>query len=50
MRGHSDHEFAGVQFFDKDNVKILEAGSMSGESKEIVLNDGERLIGIKSKL
>ena len=30
MRGHSDHEFGGVQFFDKDNLKILEAGYMCG--------------------
>ena len=25
-----DHDFRGVQFFDKDNVKILEAGDMFG--------------------
>ena len=50
MIGDTDHEFGGVEFFDKDNVKILEAGRMVGESKEFVLNEGERLIGIKSKL
>ncbi len=48
MRG--DTEFGGVQFFDKDGNKILEAGFLGGDSKEFVLQDGERLVGVKSKL
>ncbi len=45
-----DDEFGGVQFFDKDGNKILEAGIIKEESREIILADGERLVGIKSKL
>ena len=48
MRGN--YEFAGCQFFDKNGVKILEAGYMTAESKEFILEDNERLIGVSSKL
>ncbi len=46
-------EFSGVQFFDKNEVKILEAGyfsSNSAVSKEFILEEGQRIIGVKSKL
>ncbi len=43
-----DDEFGGVQFFDRDGNKILEAGYIAHESREILLADGERLVGIKS--
>lgn len=48
MRGN--YEFAGCQFFDKNGTKILEAGYMTAETKEFVLEDDERLIGVSSKL
>lgn len=48
MRGN--YEFAGCQFFDRNGVKILEAGYMTAESKEFILEDDERLIGVSSKL
>jgi hypothetical protein len=49
MKG--DTEFGGVIFYDKKGVKFLEAGHLTTlSSKEIILNDNERLIGIKSKL
>ena len=47
MRG--DDEFGGVQFFDKDNNKILEAGYIGDDSKEFILEDNQRLIGVKAK-
>ncbi len=31
-------------------MKILEAGQINYESKEFTLEDGQRLIGVKSKL
>ena len=48
MWGNS--EFGGVQFFDKDGNKILEAGYIREQSREFVLGNGERLVGVKSKL
>lgn len=49
MKG--DAEFGGVIFFDRDNNKILEAGHVTTlQMKEFVLQDNERLIGIKSSL
>ncbi len=51
MWGASDLEFGGVQFFDKNGKKILQAGYTAGTNrKEFLLADGERLVGIKSKL
>jgi hypothetical protein len=51
MFGARDSEFGGVQFFDKDGDKILEAGYLQdGIKKEIVLSRGERLVGIRSHL
>jgi len=43
-------EFGGLQFFDGNGVKILEAGyiDQSYEKLEIMLAEGERLIGIES--
>jgi hypothetical protein len=39
-----------VQFFDRDGNKILEAGRMGNTKLEIVLEEGERLVGVRSKL
>ncbi len=40
---------AGLQFFDQNGVKILEAGNCAGWStKEIALNENERIFGIVS--
>lgn len=51
MFGARDSEFGGVQFFDKDGDKILEAGNLQdGIKKEIVLSKSERLVGIRSHL
>lgn len=44
-----NHEYGGVQFYDKDGKKILEAGNIVGEKREFELADGERLVGIKAK-
>jgi len=49
MKG--DTEFGGVIFYDKNGAKILEAGHLTTLcSREFILNDKERLIGIKSSL
>jgi hypothetical protein len=46
-----DTEFWGLQFFDQNNTMILQAGYIGGRgSKELILEDGQRLIGVKSKL
>ncbi len=45
---HGNYEFGGVQFFDGKGDKILEAGFIGPEKLEIVLAEGERLLGIES--
>ncbi len=50
IRYDSDTEVRGLQFFDKNNTLILQAGTMLNGTKEFNLEDGQRLIGIKSKL
>ena len=41
--------FGGVQFFDKNDKKIIEAGFPSGtDKKEFILEEGHRLIGVKA--
>lgn len=45
---HGNFEFGGVQFFDDKGVKILEAGYIANQKLEIVLAEGERLLGIES--
>ena len=46
--GRPNSHFGGVQFFDRDGNKILEAGNIEQEKREFILEDGERLIGFKS--
>ena len=49
MKG--DTEFGGVILYDGKGYKILEAGHTATlYSREFVLRDNERLIGIKSSL
>jgi hypothetical protein len=45
-----DNEFGGVQFYDKNGLKLLEAGNITSESTEFILQNGHRLIGLKSKV
>ena len=47
-----NHEFGGVEFYDRNGTKILGAGyhEPSQLKREMSLADGERLIGIRSKL
>lgn len=42
----------GLEFLDKDNSSILIAGDVSASLfvKEILLEDNERVIGVKSRL
>ena len=42
----------GLQFFDLDNNSILVAGDVSDSLsvKEIILEEGERVVGVKSRL
>ena len=42
-----------IQLFDKDGVKLLETGykdAYSKNSKEVILEDDERIVGFKSRL
>ena len=52
LNGHD--EISCIQFFDRNGNKLLQAGTIfTGTHKntiEFVLRDGERLIGVKSKL
>lgn len=51
MFGDSDSEIRGFQFFDKDGLKLLEAGKFSCDiKKEVILQEKERLVGVKSNL
>lgn len=50
----SDSRFAGFQLFDKDGLKLYEPSysySVGSDfnSKEIILKEGERIIGVKSR-
>ena len=47
-----NHEFGGVEFYDRNGTKILSAGYYEPTQlkREMSLADGERLIGIRSKL
>lgn len=47
---HGNYQYGGVQFFDRDGNKILEAGRMGNNKLEIILEDNERLLGVRSKL
>lgn len=49
---HGNHELGGLEFFDKTGQKILSAGYFDPThlKREMSLADGERLIGVKSKL
>ena len=45
-----DHIF-GCRFYDKNNQVLLEFGKhFDKKSFEITLNDGERVLGLKSRL
>lgn len=46
-----DAQLVGIQFFDKDNVKLLETGwKMKGQkSHETILKDDERIIGFRAR-
>ena len=51
MKG--DTEFGGVIFYDAKGIKICEAGYVAQNFKstrEFILGDNERLVGIKSAL
>jgi hypothetical protein len=47
-----NHEFGGLEFYDKNGSKILSVGFFEPTQlkREMSLADGERLIGFKSKL
>ena len=38
----------GIQYFDHEEKLILEAGNCLGQQREIKLEEGERLLGVKS--
>jgi len=41
----------GIEFFDKDDTSILKAGMTEDDLfKEVILKDGERLVGVRSTL
>jgi hypothetical protein len=45
---HSDSFIRGLKFYSNDKV-VLEAGHFEYEMKEVKLEAGERLVGVKSK-
>lgn len=55
---HGNYEFGGVEFFDINGTKILQAGLVEVDSvpnagvfkQEIIIAEGERLLGVKSYL
>ena len=46
---HPHDYFEGIQFYDRENLLILQAGEFEGKSKEIILEENERLIGVKAR-
>ncbi len=46
---HGDHYIFGFKFYSNENV-VLEVGYFFKEMKEVKLETGERLVGVKSKL
>jgi hypothetical protein len=47
-----NHEFGGLEFYDKNGSRILSAGYFEATQlkREMSLAEGERLVGIRSKL
>lgn len=47
-----NHEFGGLEFYDKNGTRILSAGFFEATQlkREMSLAEGERLVGIRSKL
>ena len=40
----------GLKFFDRNDTCILSAGTMVYTMQEVILNEGERLVGVRSKM
>ena len=40
----------GFKFYDKNNTLLLEVGGFSGQTKEITLEENDRIVGIESRL
>ncbi len=52
MLYHEGATLLGIQLFDKDGVKLLETGYKTGlkkTKKEYILEDGDRIVGTKSR-
>ncbi len=51
MTGNSFNKLVyRVEFYDKNNVLLLNAGHAGGNTtKEFILKDDERIVGVKSK-
>lgn len=47
---HGNYQFGGVEFFDRNGNKVLEAGRLGNTKLDIILEDDERLVGVRSKL
>jgi hypothetical protein len=45
---HSDGYLRGIRLLKKKNEIVLEAGYFDYAEKEIVLQEGQRIVGIKS--
>ncbi len=46
---HGDKHICGFKFYSNDKV-VLEVGYLNAIRKEVTLEAGERLVGVKSKL
>lgn len=50
---HSDDQLTGIQLFDAKDVKLLESSYklsfLHHEKHEIILEEGERIVGMKSR-
>lgn len=46
---HNSTYIRGIQFYDSNKACLLEAGVCEGKTKEIILEDNERLIGVKAR-
>ena len=42
------NELYGLRLLDKDNNQMLSLGTIGGNKKEILLEENERILGIKS--
>jgi hypothetical protein len=46
---HYNEQLTGLKLFDKDKNQILKAGPCGHTDKEILINENEKIVGVKAR-